>query len=331
MKQMKVAVVGVGRIGKMHAENIVYGMPDVTVKAVVDPIPQDEWVKQLNISIYTDNLNEVLNDGEIDAVVIATSSTAHVDLIQKSAAAGKHIFCEKPIAFSPEKVKLAVKAVQKAGVKLQVGFNRRFDPDYWEVQKAVAAGKIGTPHIIRITNRDPKRPSHEFLKHCGGFFVDFSIHDIDMARYVTNDDIIEVYAAGGVLIDPETVKFDDIDTAVITLKMARGTFCVIDNSRETNYGYDQRLEVFGPGGNILADNIRETSLHMTTSVGKLHNPPIWSFMARYKASFMNQMRAFVNCIRNDTPPIVDGHDAVKAVTAAVAAKESLKINQPVKL
>lgn len=331
MKHLNVAVVGIGRIGKMHAENIIYGMPDVTLKAVVDPISQDKWVKQLNIPIYTDDLTEVLNDREIDAVVIATSSTAHVELIQQCAAAGKHIFCEKPIAFSPQKVELAVKAAEKAGVKLQVGFNRRFDPNYWEIQKAVAAGKVGTPHIIRITNRDPKRPSPEFLKYCGGFFLDFSIHDIDMARYITNDDIVEVYAAGGVLIDPETSKFDDIDTAVITLKMAQGTFCLIDNSRETNYGYDQRLEVFGPGGNLLADNIRDTSLRMTTSAGELHNPPIWSFMARYKASFMNQMREFFNCIHNDTSPIVDGYDAIKAVTVAVAAKESLKTNRPIRI
>lgn len=331
MKQMKVAVVGVGRIGKMHTENIVYGMPDVTVKAIVDPIPQSQWVEKLKIPIYTDDLNEVLNDGEIDAVIIATSSTAHVELIQQCAAAGKHIFCEKPIAFLPEKVESAVKSAERAGVKLQVGFNRRFDPNYQEVQKAVAAGKIGTPHIIRITNRDPKRPSHEFLKHCGGFFLDFSIHDIDMARYVTNDDIIEVYAAGGVLIDPETAKFDDIDTAVITLKMARGAFCLIDNSRETNYGYDQRLEVFGPGGNICAENVRGTSIQITTDAGNLQAPPIWDFMVRYKASFMNQMREFINCVRNDTLPIVDGYDAVKAVTVAVAAKESLKTNQPIKI
>ena len=230
---------------KMHAENIISHVPDAFLKSVADVKLDEKWAEYVGIPIRTTDVSSLLSDPEIEAVVIATPSSTHVSMIEQVAKAGKHIFCEKPIALCPEDINKAIVAVNNAGVKLQVGFNRRFDPEFMKVHEIVRSGQIGDIHIIKVTNRDPLRPSLEFIPDSGGLFLDFSIHDIDTLRFIGGCEVDEIYATGCVLIDPEIEKLGDIDTALVTVKLENGALCQIDLSRETKYGYDQQLEVFG--------------------------------------------------------------------------------------
>ncbi|MFB0516473.1 MAG: inositol 2-dehydrogenase [Candidatus Neomarinimicrobiota bacterium] len=330
-RQIVAGLIGAGRIGRMHASNIVRHLPDVSLKTVADCELDEEWARSLGIPIGADHRRKILEDPEIEAVVIATPSDTHVDMIKAAALAGKQIFCEKPIAFTAEKVAEAIAAVKAAGVKLQVGFNRRFDPDFAVVKEAVASGKIGTPHIIRITNRDPIRPDPAFIPDSGGLFMDFSIHDFDTIRFMSGSEVAEVYAAGTVLIDPEIERLGDIDTALITLKLTSGALCIIDLSRETNYGYDQQVEVFGSEGSISARNTTPTNTVWSTASGVFTDKPHYSFVERFEAAFIAELRAFFASIRERTPVPVSGADALAAVRIARAAQQSFKQNRPVKV
>jgi len=254
-----------------------------------------------------------------------------VSMIQLAAAAGKQIFCEKPIALSPEDIKKAVNAVKKAGVKLQVGFNRRFDPEFRRVHEMVKSGKIGDIHIIKVTNRDPLRPSLEFIPDSGGLFKDFSIHDMDTLRFISGCDVEEIYATGTVLVDPEIGKLGDIDTALITAKLSNGALCMIDLSRETKYGYDQQLEVLGTKGCAAVHNTSPTNASLSTANGIVKDKPHFSFVERYKEAYIIETREFIDCVLNDQEPIVTGDDALAAMQVAQAAGESFKINKPVRI
>ncbi len=315
----------------MHASNIVNQLPDVFLKSVADCKPDDNWVHSMGIPVCTNDHHQLLEDPEIEAVVIATPSNTHVEMVLAAAQAGKQIFCEKPIAFEADKVAAAIAAVEKAGVQLQVGFNRRFDPDFMAVKAAVEAGKIGTPQIIRITNRDPQRPDLDFVPKSGGLFMDFSIHDFDMVRFLSGGEVEEVFAMGTVLIDPEIGKLGDIDTALITIKLTDGALCIIDLSRETHYGYDQQVEVFGSGGSISARNTTPTNTIMRTAQGVSTDKPHYSFVERYEAAFIDELRSFFAGVRDGTPPSVTGEDALVAVRIAQAAQQSREQNRPVKV
>ncbi|UCH09038.1 MAG: inositol 2-dehydrogenase [Fidelibacterota bacterium] len=330
-KKIVAGLIGAGRIGKMHAHNIITYLPDVFLKAVADCKPDKPWVDSLGIPVCADHCGQILDDPDIEAVVITTPSATHVEMITLAAMAGKQIFCEKPIAFEADNVAQATSAANEAGVMLQVGFNRRFDPDFRAVQEAVTAGKVGTPHIIRITNRDPIRPSLDFIPDSGGLFMDFSIHDFDMVRFLSGSEVVQVYAAGSVLIDPEIERLGDIDTALITLRLASGTLCIIDLSRETGYGYDQQVEVFGSKGSISAFNTTPTRTVLSTDEGVYSDKPHYSFVERYEAAFVEEMRAFFACVRNGSSPLVSGEDAQMAVKIAQAALESYQQNRPVEV
>ncbi|MFC1543173.1 inositol 2-dehydrogenase [Candidatus Neomarinimicrobiota bacterium] len=329
--QIVTGLIGAGRIGRMHAENIISHLPDVFLKAVADPKLDDGWAEKIGIQVCSLDERTLLDDPEIEAVVIAASSTAHVDLVCAAAQAGKQIFCEKPIAFKPEAINKTISAVKSAGVRFQVGFNRRFDPDFVTVKKALASGKIGTPHIIRVTNRDPIRPDPAYIPDSGGLFMDFSVHDFDMARFMSGSEVEEVYAAGAALIDPEVERLGDIDTALITLKLTDGALCIIDLSRETNYGYDQQVEVFGSKGSISARNITPTNTVWCTAGGVFTDKPHYSFVERYEAAYIAELRAFFTNVRDQTPTPVSGEDALAAVSIARAAQQSYEQNRPVKV
>jgi myo-inositol 2-dehydrogenase/D-chiro-inositol 1-dehydrogenase len=247
------------------------------------------------------------------------------------AEAGKHIFCEKPIALDPEIIRNALAEVDKSGVKLQVGFNRRFDPNFAAVQQQVASGALGAPHIIRITSRDPAPPPAEYVAGSGGMFLDMTIHDFDMARFLSGSEVSEVHAYGTVLVDPEIGKAGDIDTAVISLKFANGALGIIENSRKAVYGYDQRVEVFGAKGTAMADNNTPTSMVVLNESGTIRDKPLYFFMERYKIAFVSEMQAFVDAIREDKPTLVSGKDGLVPVLIAMAAKESLKTGKPVQV
>jgi myo-inositol 2-dehydrogenase/D-chiro-inositol 1-dehydrogenase len=272
-----------------------------------------------------------LQDDEIDAVVICSSTDTHAQIIGEAAEAGKQIFCEKPIDFDLERIDRALQAVADAGVKLQIGFNRRFDPNFRRVHEAVAAGQVGVPHILRITSRDPAPPPLSYIQVSGGIFLDMTIHDFDMARYLMGSEVEEVYAAGNVLVDPAIGEAGDVDTAVVTLRFANGAIGTIDNSRQAVYGYDQRVEVFGSGGMICAGNETADRTVLSDAQGVHAALPLYFFVERYTAAYIAEMTAFVEAVQQDTPPPVSGLDGRAPVVIAYAAARSMKEGRPVRL
>jgi myo-inositol 2-dehydrogenase/D-chiro-inositol 1-dehydrogenase len=264
-----------------------------------------------------------LENKNIDAVIICSSTDTHAQIIAEAAKAGKHIFCEKPIALDLKKIDEAIAAVEKAGVKLQVGFNRRFDPSFRKAKKMVAEGKIGTPHLVRISSRDPEPPPISYIKVSGGIFLDMMIHDFDMARYLLDQEVTELMAIGNCLVDPAIGKVGDIDTAIVSLKYEGGALGAIDNSRQAVYGYDQRIEVFGSKGCIVVGNKKPTEVEVSGAQDVKSDKPVFFFIERYTESYLAEMEEFIRCIKEDTEPLVSGFDGKMAVLMGYAAKESL--------
>lgn len=332
-KKIKLGIIGAGRIGKLHAENISRYIPEAEIKMIADiQIDQAKgWALNLGIPNITNNHQEILLDPEIAAVLICSATDTHARFVIEAAKAGKHIFCEKPIDLSIEKVKAALQAVEDAGVKLQVGFNRRFDHNHRSVREAVAAGKIGEPHLIIITSKDPAPPPLEYVRVCGGLFLDMTIHDFDMARFLSGSEVVELYATGTVLVDPAIGECGDIDTAVVTLKFANGAIGVISNSRKAAYGYDQRVEVFGSKGSVASLNETPSTIVISTADGVFSDKPKYFFLERYHESFIAEMKEFIGAVLNNMETPVTGDDGLKPVLIAVAAQKSLEENRPVRI
>jgi len=331
MKPVTFGIIGAGRIGKLHADNLLSRVDGARLKAITDPFLDEDWAASRNIPLTGKDHRILLDDPEIDAILIGSPSAEHAPQMIECAEAVKHIFCEKPIALDPEIIRNALVEVDKSGVKLQVGFNRRFDPNFSAVQHQVASGVLGDPHIIRITSRDPAPPPAEYVAGSGGMFLDMTIHDFDMARFLSSSEVTEVHAYGAVLVDPEIGKAGDIDTAVISLKFANGALGIIENSRKAVYGYDQRVEVFGTKGTAMADNNTPTSMIVLNESGTIRDKPLYFFLERYKTAFVAEMQAFVDAIREDKPTLVSGKDGLVPVLIAMAAKESLKTGKPVQV
>ena len=328
-----VGVIGAGRIGRLHIEHLAQSIPEVELIAIcsLDSAGIESLTKQFNIPKTTIDYTALLADPRIDAVLVASSTDTHVEISQAAAKAGKHVFCEKPISLDLEQIDETLAIVEKAGVKFQVGFNRRFDASFARIRQAVASGEIGEPHIMRITSRDPSPPPIEYVKVSGGIFLDMTIHDFDMARYLIGDEVVEVYATGGVRVDPKIGEAGDIDTTVITLRFQNGVIATIDNSREAVYGYDQRVEVFGSKGMVTAANPPTNTVTFSGSEGSHAASPPYFFVERYKAAFLSELQAFFTCIQEDTPPPVTGEDGKAPVVMGLAALKSLRENRPVLL
>lgn len=330
---IRFGIIGAGRIGRLHAENLATRLLEAEVRAIADVDQQAarQTAARLKIPTATGDYHELLEDDEIEAVAICSSTNTHTRIIQEAAAAGKHIFCEKPIDFDLKKIDGALEAVENAGVKLQIGFNRRFDPNFRKVHETVAAGKIGSPQILRITSRDPAPPPIEYVKASGGIFLDMTIHDFDMARYLMGSEATEIFAAGGVMVDPKIGEAGDIDTAVITLRFESGAIGTIDNSRQAVYGYDQRVEVFGSEGMVsVANNTADTHVYSNRE-GVTSAKPLYFFLERYTESYIKEMQEFVECIQNGFTPPVSGMDGRFPVVMGLAAKKSFEENRPVKM
>jgi myo-inositol 2-dehydrogenase/D-chiro-inositol 1-dehydrogenase len=331
---INIGVIGAGRIGKIHAENIAYFMPQAKLKAVADVnlSPAIEaWAKGLGVQTVTRDPQVIFNDKDIQAVVICSSTDTHSDFIIQAAKAGKNIFCEKPIDTTIPKVKAALEAVKKAGVKFQVGFNRRFDHNFKRVRELVESGDVGSPQIIKITSRDPAPPPVSYVAISGGIFLDMMIHDFDMARFQAGSDVVEVYSQGAVLVDEGIGKVGDVDTAIVTLKFANGALGVIDNSRKAVYGYDQRVEVFGSKGAAAAENDAPSTVKLSTESGVMGEKPMFFFLERYKEAYIAEMRAFVEAVTENKKVPVTGEDGLQDLLVALAAKKSLAEGRPVKL
>jgi myo-inositol 2-dehydrogenase/D-chiro-inositol 1-dehydrogenase len=330
---LRFGVIGAGRIGKIHAENLATRIPGATVVAIadVDLAAAQELAARLHVRAVEEDYHTLLSDPTIDAVAICSSTDTHAGITVEAARAGKHIFCEKPIHLDLEKIDAALAAVEQAGVKLQVGFNRRFDPNFRKVREMVAEGKIGTPHIIRITSRDPAPPPLSYVKVSGGMFLDMTIHDFDMARYLSGSEVEEIYTAAGVLVDPAIGEAGDVDTAIITLRFANGAIGTIDNSRKAIYGYDQRVEVFGSNGMIQAHNNTPDRDVYFDGEGVHSAKPLYFFLERYMDSFVAEMKEFVQSVRDNKMPPVTGIDGRIPVVMGMAAQRSYLEHRPVKL
>lgn len=332
-KKIKVGIIGAGRIGKVHAETIRSNGGFVEIKAVSDLFADRvrPWAEGIGImNVYSDS-RRIIEDKEIDAVLICSSTDTHSQLIIEAAKAGKHIFCEKPIDLTTERIYEALEAVEKAGVKLQIGFQRRFDRSFKKAQEQIRGGKIGEPQILKITSRDPGPPPIDYIKVSGGIFLDMMIHDFDMARFLMGSEVTEVYATGAVLVDPAIGEAGDIDTAIVTLKFENGALGVIDNSRKASYGYDQRVELFGSLGSISVSNDLLTNTIISNADGVTGDKPMNFFMDRYARAYEEEIKAFCESILHDKETPVTGIDGLKPVIIGLAAKRSLAEGKPIKI
>jgi len=331
--KLRFGVLGAGRIGKIHIGNLANRIPGAEVAAVcdVDRAELAAVAAQFGIEKTFTDYRELLALAEVDAVAICAPTDQHYQMIVDAAARGKQIFCEKPIDLSLAKVQAANQDVARCGVRMMVAFNRRFDPNFLKVRETIAEGLVGQPQILRITSRDPGPPPEQYIRASGGIFLDMTIHDFDMARYLMGSEVAEVYARAAVMVDPMIGKAGDWDTAVITLTFDNGGFAVIDNSRKAVYGYDQRVEMFGSGGMVtVANNTPDT--HILCDRAGIHTAlPLHFFLERYAESYLLEMRAFVDAVVNRKPVPVGGEDGFKAVVIALAAGVSARENRPVKL
>ena len=330
---IKIGIIGAGRIGKVHGESITYHIKDAKVTAMADPFWTEDsrkWAEQMGIPAYTD-YHDIINDKSIDAVLICSSTQTHAPISIEAIKAGKHVFCEKPISRELSEIKAVMKELEHSNVKYQVGFNRRFDHNFHAVRNAVEDGSIGDTQLVKITSRDPDAPPIEYVKVSGGMFMDMTIHDFDMVRYLTGSDVTEVYVNAAVLVDPKIGEAGDVDTAIVSMKLANGALAVIDNSRKAVYGYDQRAEVFGSKGQVAITNDLPSKAVISTSNGVTAEKPLHFFLERYMESYTNEVKDFLNAIQNNTAVPVTVNDGLQAVLIAMAANRSVKEHRPVAL
>ncbi len=334
VKKFTVGVIGAGRIGKIHTENLLHKISDINLKIVADIKINDDlkqWAAEMGVIKLTSDPNEIFDDPKIEVVVICSSTDTHTKFIQEAAKAKKHVFCEKPIDTDIKRIKKTLSIVEKSGIKLMVGFNRRFDRNFIRCHESVASGQIGEPHIVKITSRDPAPPPIEYIKVSGGMFLDMTIHDWDMARFQAGSEVEEIYATGAVLIDPEIGKVGDIDTAVALLKFKNGAIGIIDNTRQAVYGYDQRVEVFGSKGCVVADNEATNTVRIYTAECTNIDKIPYFFLERYMESYATELKSFFECLRKNIEPLPNGEDGLQDVLVAKAAQKSYEDNRPVKI
>lgn len=330
---LNLGLIGAGRIGRVHAANLTYRIPHASIIGVADTATSaaHECAAQFDIAQVAADYHALLDNPAIDAVLICSATNTHATMIEAAAQAGKHIFCEKPIALDLAAIDRALAAVEQAGVKLQIGFNRRFDANYRRVRAAVEQGEIGSPHMLRIISRDPAPPPLEYIQHSGGMFLDMTIHDFDMARFLIGSEVEEVFVQADVLVDPAIGVAGDVDTAVVVLRFANGVIGTIENSRQAVYGYDQRVEILGSAGMISTDNNYPNTAIIGTAGVIYRDLPLNFFMERYTESFVTELAAFVAAVRNDTPVPVTGADARWPVVMGLAAHISHVEHRPVRL
>lgn len=328
-----IGLIGAGRIGQVHASTIRTRVPQADLVAVADVVEASAkaTASKFHIDRYSNDPQTIINDPNIAAVLICSSTDTHAPLIEAAANAGKHIFCEKPIALDLAQIDQALAAVDRAGVKLQIGFNRRFDANFRRARAAVVQGEIGEPHILHIISRDPAPPPIAYVKVSGGIFMDMAIHDFDMARYLIGSEVDEVYVQAAVRVDPAIGEAGDVDTAVVLLRFANGVIGTIDNSRQAVYGYDQRVEVFGSKGTINTLNNHPNNAVLSTADSVRRDLPLNFFMQRYVEAYATEIESFVDAVVNDKPVLANGHDGKMAVVIAMAAKKSWLERRPVKV
>jgi myo-inositol 2-dehydrogenase/D-chiro-inositol 1-dehydrogenase len=327
--EVRLGVIGLGRMGSMHADNAAR-TAGLRVVAVSDPhAPSlDAATARLGASGHAD-WRELVERGDLDAVLICSPSSAHCDQIIAAAAARKHIFCEKPIDLDLERIDEALAAVERAAVTLQLGFNRRSDRNFAALRRRIADGAVGSPWLLRITARDPAPQPAAYIRMSGGLFADMTIHDFDLARFLMGVEIVEVSAMGAALVEPELAEIPDVDCAITTLRFADGALGVIENCRQSPVGYDQRAEVHGSLGTLLAENEQADTVVQADAKG-VHRSRIAGFLAeRYDGAYLAELRGFAECLLTGAPPVASGEDGRRSAVLAAAAQRSLVEGRPV--
>lgn len=334
MKKIKIAILGGGRIGKIHAENIIRYIPQASIVTIADIFPEqlDSWAKRMGIINLIKDPEKAIKDPNIDVVFICSPTDTHSKYIISAAQAGKDIFCEKPVDLDITKIKEAIDVVKRSKVKLQIGFNRRFDHNFKRVHDIIRQGKIGDINLVKITSWDPEPPSIEYSKVCGGIFLDMTIHDFDMARFITGSEVTEVFANAAVRIDPNIGKVcADYDTAITSLKFDNGAIGVIDNCRKASHGYDQRVEVLGSRGSVAILNDTPTTAILSTDQGICYEKPYHFFIERYSDAYIEEVKEFFNAIEEDRQTSVGILDGLKAIEIGMTALKSAKEKRMVKV
>lgn len=328
---MRIAVLGAGRIGKIHGRNVA-ARPGVKLVAVADPHRPSAEELAAAAGAEVRDIDAAIASADVDAVIIGTPTTTHADLIEKAARAGKAIFCEKPVDLSAERIVACLEVVKAAGVPLMIGFNRRFDPNFAALRRRLAAGAIGEVEIVTVLSRDPAPPPASYVATSGGIFRDMMIHDLDMARFLLGDDEpVEVHALGSALVDPEIGAAGDADTALVVMKTAAGRLVQISNSRRATYGYDQRIEVHGSKGMLRAGNVHESTIELASADGFCADPVQHFFLERYAEAYRAELATFVNCVEKGEAPSPSGEDGLAAQRLADAATLSWKTGKPMRL
>jgi len=331
---LQVGIIGAGRIGRVHIQGIMTGVPGARIRAIAAPHLTEEiqsLARAAGARTLTEDYRDILRDPEIDAVLICSPTDTHAAISIEAMEAGKHVFCEKPVDLSLVKIQTVIDSARVSGVKYQVGFNRRFDHNFQALHKAIAAGKIGSVQVVKICSRDSEPPTAKFVRSSGGLFLDMTVHDLDMVRFLSGSEVEEVYAAGSVLIDPAIGEAGDVDTAAMVLKLRSGALALIDNSRQAVYGYDQRAEVFGSKGCISIGNDAPSTAILSTADGITGEKPLWFFLERYLPAFQEEVRQFVEAVENDYPVPVGGEDALQATLLAMACTRSAQEGRPVRM
>ena len=329
MNKIRTLIIGLGRIGKIHLGNL-QAIDEVEIVGICDPTDEAKvFSNKAGLTFYQKDFTDVAGEVQADAIVICSPTDTHANYVSIAAKKGIDVFCEKPLDLSLEKVKQVLKTVNESKIKLMLGFNRRFDSEFQSVKEKIVKGHIGDIHTIKITSRDPSPPPINYIKSSGGMFLDMTIHDFDMIRYLTNKEIVEVYAKGDALVNPEIAKAGDIDTAIINLTFEDGSMAVIDNCRKAVYGYDQRVEVFGSKGMVQSKNKFDKYTLTYSENGVTSALPQHFFLERYADAYKKEINHFIDCIRHKKTPEVSGFDGLMSLVLGLCAKESLNCNKPV--
>ena len=332
MKQIKIGIIGIGRMGQIHLDNLMQKFSEVEVVAISDiNVEARQWAAKYNIPKFYSDYQDLISDQEVNTVVICSPTNQHAENIIAAAQAGKDVFCEKPMDLSIQTAMRVLQIVERAGVKFMLGFNRRFDPNFMKIKGLIEEGKVGDPQIVKITSRDPAPPPIDYIKSSGGMFLDMTIHDFDMARFMVSSKVISIFAVGRNLVDPNIGIAGDIDTAVVTITFDSGAIATIDNSRQAVYGYDQRVEVFGSEGMAGTENNKSDNHYYYNKKGQSESLPLHFFMDRYILSYFNEIKAFIDCIVHDEVPKVGGQDGLISLAMGWAANTSMQENRVVML
>ena len=327
---LNIGLLGCGRIGQVHAGSL-QRIDTARIAAVADAFPEAANALAARTGAAAVKVDEIIASRDIDAVVIGTPTDTHFDLIDRSAKAGKAIFCEKPVDMSADRIRELIGVVESAGVPFLTGFNRRFDPGFASMKARIAAGEVGDVELVTILSRDPSPPPVSYIKSSGGLFRDMMIHDFDMARFLLGEEIVRVFATGSALVDPAIGEAGDVDTAVAVLTTASGRICQISNSRRATYGYDQRAEVHGSLGLIKANNVPENNVEIASGAGFRSAPAQHFFLERYAGAYLAEMKHFIDCLAAGTSPSPGIRDGLAAQLIADAATRSLATGVPVDL